>query len=351
MPAPKTASELTQSRESRTISYYQNALEVTDPNNKILTRPKGGKSASFVSALLEAKTEENLGITVFRQTYSNVTPDLSQYPKSKVFGDYVEILTNTTYTIPTGSDGVEVHLWGGGGGGTRGGSGAYVTGTINLGGGTPLNVILNAGKGNTVGLGSMGGGYTGIYRGTNVQSNYLAIAGAGGGATNAGATAHVGGGATWSGTAFQGGPPGTNTRSTSSNAADAYGGSWSFGGGGGSQTQGGDRGGTGSTAGSALQGGQGSTNPNNAQGYQLLPGGGGGGYFGGGGSGDTYTFTTGGGGGSSYTGGLVNASGEDGAPGSSVPGGTTTKYYVSGYGGATQNGRAVLVPFQFQQII
>jgi hypothetical protein len=360
MSKPKTASELTEQRQNLAVSYYQNALEVSDPNRKILSRPRGGLPASIVAGLRAAQTEVNLGITAFRQTYPNVTPDVSQYPFSKQFDSPVVFTANGTFTVPTGAAGIEVHLWGGGGKGTYGGassnagSGAYVTGTINLGDGVLLNIAVNAGAGGTVGVGGPGGGYTGIYRGTNAQSNYFAIAGGGGGAANnSGGSTQIGGGATWSGTAWQGGQAGSLTRSTASNAtgqAPFGGGTWYIGGGGGSQTEGGQRGGDGG-AGSALQGGNGSPNPNNAQGYQLIAGGGGGGYFGGGGSGNTYGFQTGGGGGSSYTGGLINASGEDGAPASAVPGGVSTKYYVAGFGGAGQNGRAVIVPFRFVQNI
>ncbi len=347
-PKPKTAQQMTEHRKNLAVSFYQNNQLVQDPRGQIVRRTSSQPLASFNVYMREAQTEANLGITAFRETYPYITPLPSLYGKRKNFGTATAFITTSTYTIPEGADGVDVHLWGGGGKGqqngatSRAGSGAYVTGSITLGPGNLLNVILNAGEGGTVGYGGKGGGYTGIYRGANVQSNYLAIAGGGGGCTNqVGGSEHVGGGATWSGTAWQGGA-GPLSRTTDTNPYGTWGGAWYIGGGGGSQTQGGSSVGG---AGSALQGGSGSPNPNNAQPYQLFPGGGGGGYFGGGGGGDTYSFQTGGGGGSSYTGGLVNPSGEDGAPASATPGGVRTQYYIPGYGGSGQNGRAVIVPY------
>ncbi len=352
-PKPKTAQQMTEHRKNLAVSFYQNNQLVQDPRGQIVRRTSSQPLASFNVYVREAQTEANLGITAFRETYPYITPLTSLYGKRKNYGTPTAFISTATYTIPTEAEGIEVHLWGGGGKGvlngatSNAGSGAYVRGDIASAPGNTFNVILNAGEGPTWGYGGKGGGYTGIYRGANVQSNYLAIAGGGGGCTNkVGGSEHVGGGATWSGTAWQGGA-GPLSRSTAANPFGSWGGTWYIGGGGGSQTQGGSGVGSNaqSLAGSALQGGPGSVHPNNAQSYQLYPGGGGGGYFGGAGGSDTYDFQTGGGGGSSYTGGLVNPSGEDGAPASATPGGVRTQYYIPGYGGAGQNGRAVIVPY------
>lgn len=347
MPAPKSASELTTQRESLAISYYNNALAISDPNGKVLSRPRKGLTASAIANLKTAQTSTNLGISVFQTTYPNVTPDLSQYPLTRIDGPMTVFTSSGSFSVPAGYENAEVHLWGGGGVDLYSGTGAYVTGTMKVSPGSSVNIAVNAGIG--IGRqGKNGGGYTGIYIGTNTQANYYAIAGGGGGGCYYSGSYHVGGGATWSGTAYQGGPAGTGIRSTAKNTAAGDGAN--TGGGGGSQTVGGSTAGGGGV-GSALQGGAGSGQPGNAQGYQLFSAAGGGGYFGGAGGGDTYFSLAAGGGGSSYTGKILNVYGEDGLSGGTLPGGAGTKYYAAGYGGRNQGGRCVIIPFRYGQIL
>lgn len=196
-------------------------------------------------------------------------------------------------------------VWGAGGGSSSssnsGGRGGYAEGFITLQPNTTYKVVVggpgqtgnwNLGvAGGSPGGGGLcgransgtswrgsGGGYSGVFVGTETHANSLLIAGGGGGGASAGGN---GGGTT-------GG----------AGSADGNGG----GGGGGTQTAGGARGTTGAnyasgnTAGSALTGGIGgfaiNTNYSGA--------GGGGGYYGGGGGGGNNTAGGSGGGGSGY---------------------------------------------------
>ena len=349
MPQPKSASDITRERDNLAISYYFNALEIEDPNGKILSRPRKGLSASALSNLRAAKTEENLGLSVFQIVYPNIVPNPAEYPPTRIYGPNVELTASGSFTVPLGYSDFELHLWGGGGVvATYSGTGAYVTGTFSTSTGNSFNVAVNAGRG--IGRdGRNGGGYTGIYRGTNTQANYIAIAGGGGSACSYGGSYKVGGGATWSGTAYQGGVDGTSQRSTAVNLSGGVD-SFNESGGGGSQTQGGESGFFGPGPGTALKGADGSNQPDNAQPGQTFAAGGGGGYFGGGGGSRTYYTTAAGGGGSSYTGGIQNPSGEDGSTGGGSPGGTTTKFYVPGYGGVNQGGRCVVVFYKFGSV-
>ncbi len=238
--------------------------------------------------------------------------------------------TNTvqTYSVPGNTTLLEVYLWGGGGTGqnrninlTQGGSGGFVSGSINAAPysryyvivGGFANIGLNSGGSSEGGTGARGGGFTGIFSGSSpTQGNAIAIAGAGGGGGMNGAGAGGGGG-------YPAGGAGTGSGA----------------GGGGTQTEGG----TSSTqAGSALQGGSGNTSDNGG-------GGGGGGYFGGGGR----LTGSGAGGGSSYLGSLINPYYENGRQGSGTPGtlvdpgGTSNRYWRAPYGRTFNDGYAVIV--------
>ena len=261
---------------------------------------------------------------------------------------------NTTYTFPAGVSKVRVFVWGAGGSGGSygssygcGGSAAYVEGDINKGSMTTLTIYLNrAGGGHGPGGGSQtGGGYGAVFNSTN---GYLMIAGAGGSAFGLGGI-FGGAGGYLQGYAGGGtGKPGLQgiARNFSS-------------GGGGSQTQGG-QGGWGNSTG--LQpGADGAylTGGNAVLGSSYGNGGGGGYYGGGGGNGDGfetgYTGYGAGGGGSSYVnpGFVTNYKGADGQNGTTVsvlPGGSSSPFYISGYGVGKYNGAGggalvVIVPY------
>ena len=258
---------------------------------------------------------------------------------------------NTTYTFPAGVSKVRVFVWGGGGSGAYttgcGGSGAYVEGDIDKGNMTTLTIYLNrAGGGHGPGSGAVsGGGYGAVYNSTN---GYLMVAGAGG--SGFGNYGYYGGGGGYL-QGFAGGSPTLpGTQTTARNRSN---------GGGGSQTQGG-QGGWGNSSGleSATDGSY-LTGGNGVLGTSYGSGGGGGYYGGGGGNGNGYeTGYSGagaGGGGSSYinTGFVKNYKGGDGQNGTTssvLPGGSTSPFYVSGYGVGKYNGAGggalvVIVPY------
>ncbi len=231
-----------------------------------------------------------------------------------------------TYVVPAGVTSVQVKLWGAGGG-SQGGSGAFVSGLLSVTPGETLTIIV--GGGGTLGptprvLSSAayggggraggddffgppggGGGRSAIRRG----STELVTAGAGGGGHGVGSNMAGGGGllAGVSVSSFSSvGRPGTQ----SAGGAGAPGS-------------------TTATAGGAFFGGNGHTGPTFSGG-----GGGGSGYFGGGGGGSD-NATGGGGGGSSWTANLTSFVGADGAVGSasgSLPGGSSDADYVAGVG-------------------
>ena len=250
---------------------------------------------------------------------------------------------NSTYTFPANVTKVRVFLWGGGagadnGGSGCGGSGAHVAGDILKGSMTTLTIYTNRGGGSKgPGAGVNGAGFAAIYNSTN---GYLVIAGAGGG----GGGWRGGGGGYFNG--YQGGSSSqVGTVTTARNYSH---------GGGGSQTQGGD-GGWGNSSGTYVSGSPGGyLYGGNAAGSAHGSGGGGGYYGGGGANGDTqgglYSGNGAGGGGSSYvnTSFVTNYTGEEGKKGSTAsvtPGGSTSPFYLSGYGvgGYGTGGGAALV--------
>ena len=260
------------------------------------------------------------------------------------------------YTVPSGSLGVNVYLWGAGGNGridgyagpgSAGGGGGFVSGFYSCSPGTNLITVVgalgtsngtyaasNGGPGHFIGAGTGGGGFSGLFlsnAGGIVQSNAIAIAGGGGGG------GFVFGYNGWPKYGGAGGYPSGNTtvKDDGTSASASYSG--------GSQTAGG----LGDGVGSALRGGV------------SYVGGGGGGWFGGSGNGNGYGGT----GGSSYIGNVNGATGgvgltsgayyENGTtlryttmPSSNAfPGGRTNTYYVSGKGvGNGGTGLVVIVP-------
>ena len=261
------------------------------------------------------------------------------------------ITDNTTYTFPAAVSKVRVFVWGAGGSGGGstgcGGSGAYVEGDIDKGSMTTLTIYLNrAGGGHGPGGGAVsGGGYGAVYNSTN---GYLMVAGAGG--SGFGGYGYYGGGGGYL-QGFAGGSPTLpGAQTTARNRSN---------GGGGSQTQGG-QGGWGNSSGlEAATDGSYLTGGNGVLGTSYGSGGGGGYYGGGGGNGNGYeTGYSGagaGGGGSSYinTGFVKNYKGADGQNGTTssvLPGGSSSPFYVSGYGVGTYNGAGggalvVIVPY------
>jgi len=264
--------------------------------------------------------------------------------------------TSGTYTVPTTCSGgsvvgVYLYLWGEGGGSSRnrvgsgtstdqapGGGGGFVSGFYTCAGGTTLTYGIGTNRTNA--FYTRGGGYTGVFLNTVATSNTIAIAGGGGGGddnTQLGVSRYTSGGpggypsglASYS---FGLGQYATNTGNGNLGGTQVAGGLGQW------------------THGSAFQGGR-------AEGG----GGGGAGWFGGGGG--TYLSYDGGGGGSGYignvngaTGGLGLTSGishENGqtatlstpSPQTILPGGSTSPYYISGYGhGNAGAGLLVIVP-------
>ena len=198
---------------------------------------------------------------------------------------------------------LDVHMWGGDGGG-RPGAGAFVRGGVPFSNGEMFRIIVGraGGSGPTMsdadggggGGASQGGGRSGIQRFTNGVWTEFATAGGGG----AGYGCYMGGCASWSGQSYRYRDNGGNEASSSASnrgftePSSDCGGSTQVGGGG--FDSGGGGGCCGYGGGSQWTGGSGGSGTG---------GGGGGGWFGGGaGQGP-------GGGGSSYTAGLISPSG------------------------------------------
>lgn len=240
---------------------------------------------------------------------------------------------NQTYIVPTGVTSLNVYMWGAGGG-SRGGAGAYVQGTLTVTPGETLTVVV--GKGGGVAAGSAGvagvfGGGGGVKSGDGSNTGggggassilrsttYVVIAGGGGG----GAANGIGGAAS----ATTNGQNGTALISPFATA----------GGGGQSNGTGGSAGPT-SGGGPVYSGVAGSTNQGGAGG--AYAGGGGGGYGGGGGGSTIGTDSGGGGGGSSLTSNLTNFVGTNSGNGTSAPN-TSSVYYQSGVAAGGTTGSA-----------
>ncbi len=244
--------------------------------------------------------------------------------------DYAGSTAN--FTVPAGVTSLHLKLWAAGGGGnrsTKGGSGVFMTGDLDVTPGELLTIIVGGGGaihsiagGTTVGGvggfggggsggngaskgGSGGGGASSILRGNTI----LAVAAAGGGAGGSD-TADLG----------NGGSGGASSGYSGTGLGPGTGGTLSSGGAGGSNGAGSVAG----VAGSSRAGGNGGTK---TTGIGDGGGGGGGGYFGGGG-GQGYDDGSGGGGGSSFAGGL--ASNSIAVSSNEVPSGTGDPDYVAG---------------------
>lgn len=240
-----------------------------------------------------------------------------------------------SFVVPSGVTGLSVSMWGAGGG-ERGGSGAFVSGILNVTPGETLTLIVGGGgavspipgtTGNAYGGGGSGfssglintsisngggGGRSGIRDSGNVE---LVTAAAGGGG-NFSSGGGGGGGLTTGGSASIGAKGGVGTQSAGGAAASGT---------------------TSATAGSAFQGGNGNNDPVGAGG-----GGGGSGFFGGGGGGNISNFGSGGGG-SSLVSSLALSLGEAGKFGGQagvLPGGSTHPSYVTGIGTGGASGTA-----------
>lgn len=223
---------------------------------------------------------------------------------------------NANFTIPTGVSQFTFHMWGAGGDGVgeacngpySGGSGGYVTGTVNTTGGEVfLAQVGSSNNGSSSGLegygAGKGGGFTSLYK-YGTGGGYIAMVGSGGGAGQSG-NGGYGGGAGRSG----GGGSGPNAGGGASTS--------SGGGGGSGDTSGGSGGFYTSLPNGGASGGSGVNRGNRG-------GGGGSGYWGGGGGGgygSSGCTGGGGGGGSGYVdttklvGGTYTT--QDGAQGSS----------------------------------
>lgn len=265
-------------------------------------------------------------------------------------GNYIPINTFTTtgtfnYTVPTTVQGgsvvgVYVYLWGAGGGPggspSAGGGGGFTSGFYSCSGGSTLTYIVGACGGGAfsngyggvnnssgAGVGPSGpsGGFSGIFStATASLATVIGIAGGGGSGDaqmnggNGGGGGGSNGGAGWNyvANAYQGGG-GTQTGG-GAGYSDGYTGSQWYGGGNG--------------WGTASKGGAG------------WYGGGSGGPGGGGGSGYTSNFTSGG-----LTQVGTTLLGSTATPSLATPAGTSSPYFVSGYGnGSGTGGFVVIVP-------
>lgn len=214
--------------------------------------------------------------------------------------------TYTTSTVLKNATSVRLSCSGGGGGANNGGNnngggnGGVIAGDFNVSNLTSsfITYIGGGGTGNAGNRGSGGGGYSAFRRGSD--SNWLIVAGAGGGSGGTeGCTAGRGG---------DGGYPSGNAGQSASGQGGG-GGTQSGGGGGGSGSYGaGSSGGSfqGGAAGSCNGcNGGGGTNGGGGGGYGHGGGGGGGaGLYGGGGGGAQSACSAGGGGGSSWCSGF-----------------------------------------------
>jgi hypothetical protein len=262
-----------------------------------------------------------------------------------------------SYTVPSTCSagtvvGVYVYLWGSGGdnGFGPGGAGGFTSGFYSCAGGTVLNYIVGKSSsangirsiiygGGGTSPSSYGGGFSGLFLGSNlVASNVIAIAGGGGGqgifsSQNGGSGGYPTGGAPWN--------TGNSTYSTTVT--------------GGTQTAGGASTGTSGGFQPAAQflgangGGNGDVGAGGGGG-----GGGGGGWYGGG----APENRQGGAGGSGYIGNVNGATGGIGltanaitsngvtatASSTAYPGGTTNVYYTGTYGQNAQSGLVVIIP-------
>ncbi len=262
-----------------------------------------------------------------------------------------------SFTVPAGVTSLTVKLWGAGGAGGgyhagietggKGGSGAFVTGTLAVTPGEILTLVV-AGGGNANGSATYGGGAGAGLEGAGSGGGRSAIrralaevvtaGGGGGGSTNQTdpISANIPGGAGGL-TTGSSGADGTDYDNTGTRVGGGGGGTQASGGAGGA---GAFFGGNAGTAGSMLTGGSGGN---------VYGGGGGGGYFGGGGGGGSSGLDSGGGGGggSSFLANLT-ASGGSAAGSADTPGGTADADYVAGIGtggvanGNGGNGRIVL---------
>jgi hypothetical protein len=282
-------------------------------------------------------------------------PPSGGVPRTPVATIFTYTGADQVYTVPAGVTSLTLHMWGAGGansGGTGGGAGAYINGTLAVTPASSLTIIVggggNLGTGSTAGVGGFGGGGNGGMYGPGgggrsairLSSTELVTAG-GGGACGGNAT--YGGCANFSPTLAIGTNPagaGAQGLGTFSQPLNGMGGTQTAGGAASSTAQ---FGGT-ATAGTSLQGGAGAT----------YGAGGGGGYYGGAGAGVLSTAAASGGGGSSYTTNanftLISGSNAPGAPTvlSGAPA-TSSPYYVSGVavgaGSQSNGGNGLVVIF------
>lgn len=208
-----------------------------------------------------------------------------------------------------------------------GGTGATVTGTLAVTGGSSLNVYVGGGGGGSNFSVAGAGGFNGGAQGGATAGQSGSAAGSGGG----GASDVRQGGTALANRKIMAAGGGGTTANVSGGAGGALGGngsagSGSNGGGGGTQSAGGAGGGVGGGAGASGQGGNGSGNT-----VGNGPGGGGGGFFGGGGGG----FASGGvnpaagGGGSSNAAGCTSTSSTAGTSGGNPFTGPTNDGFVT----------------------
>lgn len=343
-------------KSERALAYYYNDLELSDPQGRLLNRPRKLLNLPTLTTVTTGRVTNQLFLRDHYRLFS--TPLLSiANPESRRTVQSVFTFSfkgaDQGYTASDGAFQIQVYVWGGGGSGNggNGGGGAFVIGKYAVtpgkqlrivvgGGGWPLDAsgingvpIYGGGGGRYSATGwgnttSSGGGFSGIFNGSYSIGNAICIAGAGGGGVG-------GGNARWTGKSEDGGGDGNFSEPCGSGGRTS--------GEGATQSAGGRRGCTGGIYGEYAEWYADSRPPGSALtgGWSRGPGGsGGGGYYGGGAG----AFGALGGAGSSFTGGIAEATGENGSGG--LAGGRTNPYYISGIGnggGSTGGGRGRVV--------
>ena len=296
-------------------------------------------------------TNSSLGMATSSSVAPHIATNVTVASGTPNTGNYIPINTFTSqgtynYTVPTTVQGgtvqgVFVYLWGAGGGPggspSAGGGGGFTSGFYSCAGGTTLTYIVggsggsgafsngcglpNSSSGAGVGPSGNSGGFSGIFStATASLATVIGIAGGGGSGD-----AQMNGG--------NGGGGGGSTGGSGWNYMAA-----AYQGGGGTQTGGGSGYSDGYTGNRWVGGGNGwGTASKGGGGYY---GGGSGGPGGGGGSGFIGNFTSDG-----FTQTGTTLLGSTATPALALPAGTSSPYYVSGYGhGNNGGGLVVIVP-------
>lgn len=122
---------------------------------------------------------------------------ITAYKAQKQTAVFTYTGSTQSFTVPAGVTSVEIKAWGAGGGGSAGsgGSGGFVKATLNVTGGSNLNIVVGgagtystelhnggyAGGGNAGQLAGSGGGYSAVFVSTTLAANNVRVLAGGGG--------------------------------------------------------------------------------------------------------------------------------------------------------------------------